>query len=69
MKKINYRQCTFEKKEPLYKMIQTAWVPEYLAVEGESVRFKSNGDWSDGWFVVHVGAIKSQNEMTQTQTL
>ena len=49
-----YKQCTMRKG----KQEQTAWIPEYLAHQGQPLNIK--GD--DGWIVIFVGQIRMTQE-------
>lgn len=48
----HYRQCKLKRGNTY----QTSWIPEKFAKQNKYVKLKTNGEWIDGWQVVHVGA-------------
>tara|TARA_B100000745_G_scaffold298198_1_gene246411 strand:- start:931 stop:1158 length:228 start_codon:yes stop_codon:yes gene_type:complete len=47
-----YNQCRLRKGNA----IQVSWIPSEFAKENKYVRLKENGEWTDGWKVLTVGA-------------
>lgn len=68
-----YRQCKLAKKDyavdtgpvgvsilPVRTQIQTSWIPEQYAHEGNFIKLKKDGSWDDGWKVIEVGVRESE---------
>lgn len=62
------RQCVLINANRESQKIKTSWVPEKFAEVGKVLKLKENGEWEDGWEVVHVGSRlddKTINENSQ----
>jgi uncharacterized protein YxeA len=55
-----YAQCTLEKKTKEGKRTQTSWLPLKFAKQNKYLKLKEDGEWEDGWQVVHVGTVKKE---------
>ena len=51
-KDVYYKQCRLERQEGTARVHRTTWLPVQFAVEGDSVKLKDDGVWTDGWRVV-----------------
>jgi len=60
----NYHvQCILQKNNRQ----ETSWIPKKYAVVGQYIKLKKNNEWSDGWKVTSIGAIK-ESEQIQEQS-
>jgi hypothetical protein len=57
------RQCTLKRATAWHTSEQVSWIPEKFAKVGKVVKLKEDGEWEDGWVVVHVGARKESHEV------
>jgi len=52
-----YKQCRLEKREGSARLQRTTWLPVQFAVEGETLKLKDNGTWTDEWRVVSASGV------------
>ena len=43
-----HTQCTIQKNN----LVDVAWIPTKLAVQGNYTSLKNNGEWDDGWLIL-----------------
>jgi hypothetical protein len=65
MKDETYKQCSLHQDLGNgWRSLQVSWIPAKYAHEGETLRLKNNGVWTDGWIVDGVGdAVLRESEL------
>lgn len=60
-----YKQCTlYQELGAGLRSVQVSWLPAKYAVQGDTLRLKEDGVWTDGWVVESVGdAVLRSSEL------